>query len=110
MKWIGILVVVAAVALAVTNPSMDDFSTFISEYSEDVIEREVGDSAVGRAIARFGSSLAGDLIERATERNNYVVLSTYAIGDNDESGDPWTFVGIGGQFLELNRPEDLQDD
>lgn len=85
---------------AYTNPGMDDFSQFAHDRSAEIIEDEVGDSAIGRAVARAGSSLARDFADDVTDRKNYFVFSTYAVGDEPA----WKFLGIAGRFVQLDGP------
>ena len=106
----GIVVAaLAVIALVWFNPDMDDFRLFIETRTEDLIRREAGETPVGGALSRLGSNLAGAYIGEVTDRNNYVVFSTYTIdldGQESETGD-WRFVGIGGRFIETERPESL---
>jgi hypothetical protein len=101
----------AAIALAFFNPSMDDFSLFVRAQSEQILIDETGDTSLGRALSAFGSRLAGDYVHRVTERRNYFVFSTYTIDlDGPErTGNEWRFLGIGGRFIELDRPEVLRE-
>lgn len=88
--------------LAFTNPGMEEFSTFARSESQSAIREEVGDTAIGRAVAEFGSSLAGDLADDVTSRKNYVLFSTYSIGDDEPA---WRFLGIAGRFVQLDKPD-----
>lgn len=88
--------------LAYTNPNMDDFAEFARDRSQEAIQAEVGDTAIGRALAEFGSSLANDFAGDLTERKNYVVCSIYQVGDGD---DPWSFLGVAGRFIRLGGPK-----
>ncbi len=107
MKFLPVLLLVgAAVALALSNPQMDQFQDFARERSEELVLRETGDTNVGRFLANVGGGLAGAFVDDITERNNYVLFSTYTIGSNDDGdNDSWRFLGVGGQFIELERPE-----
>lgn len=103
----GIVVaVVGAVALAIFNPGMDEFRLFIGDRAEQIIADETGDSVLGRALSGTGGSLASQYVARITERDNYILFSTYTIDlDGRESDEEhWSFLGIAGQFLELERP------
>ncbi len=112
MRTFSILVALACVALLFTNPGMNDFRKFAEERSEELLQDRLGDSALGRAASRFGSSLAKDLIPEITERKNYGLFSVYELGgsnqdDSDEKkdSDSWRFLGIAGQFFQLSGPE-----
>ena len=100
MKKLIAFVLIVAGVLAYTNPGMDDFAEYTRDISQEMIREEVGDNAIGRAMAQFGSSLAGDFANQATERRNYYVFSTYAIGGEDPA---WKFLGVAGRFVQLDR-------
>ncbi len=104
--------VLAALALVLLNPSMDDFKVFVESRSEQLLLNETGDSAFGRALSSIGSSLAGTFVDRVTTRNTYGLFSTYTVDLDgpDEAGEEWRFVGIGGRFLEIDRPESMEKD
>lgn len=107
---------ISLLALAWYNPTMEDFRAFAAEQSQDLILREAGDSALGRALSGAGRELTNTYITRITERRNYAFFSTYTI-DMDAlafrepaDGNAWRFLGIGGWFMELEQPEVLQKD
>lgn len=118
MRTLTILLALLCVGLLFTNPGMDKFRGFVESRSEELLSNEFGDSALGRAASRFGSSLARDLAPRITDRKNYGLFSIYTLGDSGdvvvENGDvtversdkrePWRFLGIGGQFIQLSGP------
>ena len=110
MKTFFFLILIA-ILLAIFNPDMQDFKAFVREQSEVLIRREAGDSALGRALSGAGASLAGDYVDRITERTNYFVFSTYTIDLDgaDEAGGEWEFVGIADQFIETERPESMEE-
>ena len=101
-----VVAVLAVIALAFFNPGMDEFRTFIRTQAEGMIQRETGDTALGRALSGVGGNLAGQYVDRITDRNNYFVFSTYTVDlDGNESEDEdWRFLGIAGRFFELDRP------
>lgn len=105
-----VVAILAVIALAFFNPGMDEFRTFIRTQAEGMIQQETGDTAVGRALSGLGGSLAGQYVDRVTDRNNYVVFSTYTIDlDGPESEDEdRRFLGIAGRFFELDRPASVE--
>jgi len=105
-KLLAFLVLVGL--LLFTNPSMGDFTAFVEDELSERILGEVGDSAGGRLLAGIGSGLVGAVADGATERSNFLVASTYTIDldGSDEPGNQWRFLGIGGQFIELENPDD----
>ena len=107
-----LLAVIALVVLFLFNPEMDDFKMFAEAQSERLLLEQTGESALGRALSGLGASLLGSNIDRFTERRNYGVFSLYTIdldGD-DEQEEEWRFIGIAGQFLELERPASLEEE
>lgn len=97
-----LLLIIVAGWLAMSNPTMDDFKTFTHSQSRDYLEDELGDNAVGRALAQAGSSLAGDYIDQIADRKNYIFFSRFTIGNESngtETEDSWSYLGIGGRFL-----------
>lgn len=102
-----IILTVIVIALAISNPGEEQFRNFVSDRAELAIQEETGDSMLGRALSGAGASVAGEFAERVTDRENYYVFSTYTIDLGDASSDPeeWKFLGIAGQFVELERPD-----
>lgn len=95
--------------LVVTNPGMDAFATFVGEQSERILRAETGDTPLGRVIAGAGADLASSYVDRVTTRQGYLLCSTYTLdldGTPDDSDHDWRFLGIGGQFIELDHPDD----
>lgn len=102
-----VVLVLAVIALAIFNPGMNQFRLFVADRAEDIILEEAGDSMLGRALSGAGGNLAGQYVDRITERENYILFSTYTIDlDGPESDEEdWEFLGMAGHFLELSRPE-----
>lgn len=112
MRTSIILALLAIVLLFALNPDMEDFKQFVEERSEKSLLTKTGDSELGLMLSSIGSSLAGGFVDRITDRKDYILLSTYQIdlGGRNETEDGWRFLGIGGQFIELERPEALKDE
>jgi hypothetical protein len=107
----GIVVaVLGVIALAIFNPGIDQFRIFVADRAQTIILEETGEGVLGRALSGAGANLAGQYVDRITERDNYVLFSTYTIdldgGEEDE--EHWTFLGLAGQFLELERPPSVE--
>ena len=107
-----LLAVIALVVLFLFNPEMADFQIFAEEQSERLLQQQTGDSDLGRVLSGLGSRLLGSNIHRFTERQNYGVFSIYTIdlGGDEEPEKEWRFLGIAGQFLELERPTSLEEE
>lgn len=94
------------------NPDMAAFESYVEDRSEEILLRETGDTGFGRFLSEIGGALAGTFVEGITEHNDYFLFSTYTLdfdGEEDE-GEEWRFLGIGGQFIELERPEAIHRD
>src|SRR5690625_6923447 len=65
-----VVLILALIALAFFNPSMDDFRLFARQQSEQLIRSQAGDGVLGEAIGTIGGRLAGDNIDRITERQD----------------------------------------
>jgi hypothetical protein len=99
--------------LALFNPGQDDFVAHVQERARDVVS-ENARAAAGGLLSGVAGALAGEVAGAiaggSVERNNYFLFSSYALdlnGRQNEGGE-WRFLGIGGQFFELERPEMLE--
>jgi len=100
---IVVAVLAIAIAMAVLNPSMDDFRTHV----EDTVGDRISAETRSDALQRFGAGAIALLAEQVTVRKNYFVFSTYTIDLDgpDRTGNDWHFLGIAGTFLQLRAPE-----
>jgi hypothetical protein len=104
-----LLVVMSLSALSFFNPTERDFRHFMTSNAEQIVLREAGHGTVGRLMSGLGGPLAADFIAQRTDRRSYVLFSTYRVklSQGMRSDDDWWFIGIGGQFIELQRPRSL---
>jgi len=103
MKKALVLGVVVIGLLAVTNPGMEAFRTFVRTHAADRIERELSHGALSGLIGGAGSELLADNISQFTERRSYLVGSTYAV-DLDQDGTPnGRVLGVAGQFFVVDE-------
>lgn len=111
MRTALVALVIVVIALVWFNPDMEDFKGFVALQSERILLNEAGESELGRVLSGVAGSLAGSYVDRITERNNYFVFSTYTIDfDGAEAeGEEWAFVGIAGQFFEMDQPETIRE-
>lgn len=112
MRTLVLIVLFVMVLLFISNPDMEDFKEFVERRSEQILQTRTGDSELGRMLSDIGSSVAGGYVDRITERRNYFLFSTYRIDLDgpDSTENEWRFLGIGGQFIELERPDALEDE
>ncbi|MDX1421289.1 MAG: hypothetical protein R3181_15090 [Rubricoccaceae bacterium] len=105
---LSLFVLIVLGTLALFNPSVDDFTVFIQERTRDVVSekaRALGGGLFGETTGMLTSRVAGAVAGGSIERESYGVLSLFAIDLNGTSeGGEWQFLGIGGQFFELERP------
>lgn len=102
-----VVLILAIIALTLFNPDMEDFQFFVETQTEELIRDQIGESPLSEALSELGSGLASDHVDEITERRNYFIFSTYTIDFDGETnrGGEWRFLGLAGQFLELERPE-----
>ena len=104
---LAIIIVIGGV-MAWTNPSITDFQKFTESQSRSYLEDELGDNAIGRALAEAGSSIAGEYVDELVDRKNYVLFSIFEVGGNignDDAQDgnsDWRYLGIARQFVRLD--------
>ena len=111
MKTLLLLVLVFG-GLFFFNPDMEDFKAFVSTRSEALLGERMGSGALGEALSAAGSRLAGRYVDRVTERNDYLVFSTYTVDLDgaDSAEEDWRFLGVAGQFIETQRPASLEEE
>lgn len=101
-----VVLVLALIALALFNPDMEDFQLFVETHTEELIQDQVGEGPLSDVLSALGSGFAGEHVDEITTRRNYFIFSTYTIDlDETDRGGDWRFLGMAGQFLELERPE-----
>ena len=111
MKFLFFLLIVLG-TLALFNPDKDDFAGFIGERAQTAASDNVRASS-GSYLGMDGESVVGTLTRAlatgAFERSNYFVFSTYSADLNGvvRGGGQWKYLGVGGQFFELERPSML---
>ena len=107
-----LLTLLAVAFLIIFNPDMEEFQDFVEAHSERIVQAELGDSAVARALSGAAGGLASRYIDRITERDNYFVFSIYTVDLDgaDADAEEWRFLGVAGQFFETERPASLEDD
>lgn len=116
MRSLFPLLLLAALAfvLFITNPQPDDFQEFAREQSGELFRgqlgAELGEGALGQALGSLAGEATAALAGRLAERDDYLVASVYTLDLDgpDSTEDEWRFLGIAGQFVELQRPASLE--
>ncbi len=114
MRLLLVLLLVAAVALFVTNPDEDDFEAFVEDVVSEQVEGAAGlatGGVLGGVLGEVGGMLTGRLARRYADRDNYGLFSVYTLDFDGRARDEeeWRFLGIGSVFVELERPASLED-
>ena len=105
MKTI-IIILLAAGILYTTNPDSDDFSDHIRDRIQERIEKE---SDVGSKLGELGAGITAILAENVTTRKDYLLFSTYEIMLDEEEDARWKYVGIASQFVQLDAPNEDEE-
>lgn len=105
MKKYLIVTGIVALVLWGMNPGMDDFKTYMKTYTAERVEEATGGGALGRVLGGATSSIVSGSVGAVTERQTYLVLSTYTIDPDDDGAAEYRFLGIAGQFIVLRQPE-----
>lgn len=100
--------------LALFNPDKDNFAGFIGERAQTAVSDNVrasSGSLLGTDDGSVVAMLTRELARGSFERSNYFILSTYATDINgaEHDGGEWKYLGVGGQFFELDRPRMFGD-
>lgn len=104
------------------NPTEDQFQDFLTQEIRTMVSNagaEAGRTAggamgflterLGRAAGDAAGNVAGREASSMFERESYGVASTYTLDLNGRRPDgEWTFLGIAGQFVPVNKPENLE--
>lgn len=92
-------------ALYLLNPGPDTFEEFLSTEMAERARGESGGGAGGFLADRIGRS-AGAAASDLFDREDYKVASVYTADFNGRRpGGEWTFLGIAGWFIPLERPD-----
>ena len=99
--------------LVLFNPSQDRFAAFVEERTLDVVSENARVGAgplFGDLTGTFAGEVAGALAAGGVARENYGVFSVYTLDLNGRhnEGGAWRFLGVGGQFFELEHPAVLE--
>lgn len=100
-----LLLLISGAVLAVFNPGMSEFQSFVEERAAQRIEEKTGGGAIGRALAGAGAGFLGANVGSATDRTSYLVCSTYSVDPDGDGAAEWHFLGIAGQFVEVSAPD-----
>ena len=104
MKKTGIILLVVALILALTNPDKDDFKDFVTQnIQKELVKKGKNDqvSQIFKPLADGLAQLGGSLSSAFAHRENYYLFSIFTLGPENEPDAP-RYLGIGTQFFRLN--------
>lgn len=98
--------------LAYSNPTEAEFRTFSRDMVEKYVHEraQLPDNSMRGLIKDLAGVLAGQMVESLVLRKNYVLFSFFTLEVPDAfARHNWRFLGIGGYFIPLERPEFLEN-
>lgn len=103
MKMLSIVILLVAVVglLVFTNPTMDDFDTYIRQSVIKESEKQTQD-ALGRFLGSIVGGVAGSVISSQTVRSDYLLFSLYEARLGSEK---LKALGICRNFILLESPK-----
>jgi len=103
MKMLSVVIVVVAVLglMVFTNPSMNDFDTYIRQRVIQESEKQTHDS-VGRFLGSIVGGVAGSVITSQTVRSDYLLFSLYEARLGTEK---LKALGVCRNFILLESPK-----
>ncbi|MHC1745145.1 MAG: DUF4359 domain-containing protein [Syntrophobacteraceae bacterium] len=103
MKTLSIVIVLVAVVglMVYTNPTMNDFDTYIRQSVIKESEKQTRDS-MGRFLGSIVGGLAGTVVTSQTVRSDYLIFSLYEARLGTEK---LKALGICKNFILLESPK-----
>ena len=111
MRTFFIFLFVAIVSLVVYNPEMDDFRAYYESVSLKRQFDQERSSIVTRMFEPDTVSMGASSSTNATERNSYLLFSTYnvTVHIEDEEFVLGRYLGIAGMFFDLGGDTDIME-
>ncbi len=109
MRTFLIFLFVAIVSLIVYNPEMEDFKTYTETLNAEKAKADPSRTSTITRMMKQDTVLAGVKEQSyATERNNFLIFSTYSITRNlsDSQVEQKRYFGIAGMFFELSNNDE----
>jgi len=102
-----LLALLVGAALYFTNPDQDAFAEFLQEYVQaELADDKPGETEIGQAFRKGLGQIAGAVGSQLAQREDWTVASMYTV---DIAGNTYRFLGIAGQFVQIESVE-LQPD
>ncbi|MCH2200064.1 MAG: DUF4359 domain-containing protein [Flavobacteriales bacterium] len=104
MKRFLPILIIALVAMFLTNPDREDFKVFVAERLEDrMLEGSEGND-IAELFGSEASKIAAGVAEKMAERKNFYIFSLYEI---PMGTDTFRYVGIFKIFIPLQEKQPL---
>lgn len=102
MRAIGSLIVVflAAILLAITNPTADDFAVYMKTAYEQETKQSGASDPLSAMMKTFAAWMAAEAAGQTVQRDDYGLFSLYSV-TVDKTTERW--VGVLKQFIRLPR-------
>jgi hypothetical protein len=102
MRTLLLILALGCGGLALTNPGMEAFQTFVRTQAADRIERELGRGAMSELLGGAGGEFLASNASSFTERQSYLVCSVYVL-DLDRDGEAdGRVLGVARQFIVID--------
>lgn len=107
-RAIPILIVLLA-GLYFFNPTREDFKQFVEDRLEEKMQEEGIEGELGDLLSGGASKLAAGVVDKMTERKDFLLFSIYEIPMSDEE---YKYLGIFKIFIPLQekQPTELLED
>lgn len=109
MRTFFIFLFVALVSLIVYNPEMEDFKAYTETLHAEKAKAAPERTSTLTRMMKQDTVLAGTPeLSYATERNNFLIFSTYSITRNtsDNQIEQKRYFGIAGMFFEMSSSDE----
>lgn len=109
MRTFFIFLFVAIVSLIVYNPEMEDFKAYTETLFAEKAKADPSRTSTITRMMKQDTVLAGVQEQSyATERNNFLIFSTYSITRNtsDNQLEQQRYFGIAGMFFEMGSSDE----
>ncbi len=103
MKKFIVVLVLVATGLFFTNPTMDDFQSFVLvKLEEKLNEKEAPESAMGELLQKNLVNVASGIAKNLTVRKEYFICSVYSL---DLGKENFSYIGVGTFFVPLQAKQ-----
>lgn len=98
------IIILLLAGLYFLNPNRDDFKSFVQDRLHEEIEKSGNDSEISDFLEGSASTLAAGVVERMTERKDFLLFSIYEIPMADKD---YKYLGVCKLFIPLQEKQPL---